>query len=694
MGERYVTAGEPDYVSMLSPWAGPYGGLPPFDKAKVADFKPALLAGIERNRAEIATIIANAAVPDFENTIAALEDSGRALNRMRTLYSTFAATMNDKAMQAVETEMAPVLAAFSDEVVQNARLFARIKAVYDARETSELSAEQRRLVWVIYRSFERHGAALDDANKKRMAAINQRLAALYTSFSQNELADEENRWIELDSAADLAGLSASFLDSAEAAAAEKGLKNKWVIANTRSSVEPFLTYAARRDLREKAFRMWTSRGDNGDAHDNNAIVTEVLSLRAEKAGLLGYPTFAHWVADDQMAKTPDAAMELMLKVWAPAVARAREEIADMQHIVDAEHGGFAIAPWDYRYYAEKVRKARYDLDDDEISPYLQLENIQSAAFWAAGQVYGFEFTEVQGVPAYSPEVRTFEVRKEGRPVGFFYLDSYARAGKQSGAWMSEYRTQEKFRGDVAPVVSNNTNFVKAAPGEPTLISWDEAVTIFHEFGHALHALNSSVNYPSLSGTNVVRDFVEFPSQLNERWLSTQEVLSRFARHQKTDATMPDVLVTRIRTARTFNQGFSTVEYLASAIVDMKAHLAGAAEIDPRAFETETLTEIGMPPEIVMRHRMPHFGHIFAGEGYAAGYYNYIWADTLVADAAEAFRASPGGFFDHNIAGRLLGDIMSVGNTIDAADAFRRFRGRDVTIGALMRDRGFAEPTAV
>ena len=688
MGAPNVSLAETAPSPLLAPWTGPHGGVPAFGHVNTAEFKPALLAGIEQNRVEIAAIVANKAAPNFENTIAALEDSGRPFDRVRAIYHIYTSTMNDKTMKAAEKEMAPVLAAFSDEIVQNAPLFARVKAVYDTRESSGLTPEQQRVTWVIYRRFARHGAALNDADKKRLADINQRLAALYTSFSQNELADEEDHWIVLDSAADLAGLSESFRASAASAAAEKGLSGKWLVANTRSAMEPLLTYATRRDLREKAFRMWASRGDNGDAHDNNAIITEILSLRAEKAKLLGYPTFAHWITDDQMAKTPDAAMDLMLKVWTPAVARVHEEVADMQKIVDAEKGGFRIAPWDYRYYAEKVRKARYDLDENEIKPYLQLAKIREGAFWAAGQLYGFKFAEVRDVPVYMSDVRTFEVRKGGQRVGFYYLDPYARAGKQSGAWMNEYRAQETFRGDVTPIVSNNTNFVMAAPGEPILISWDDATTIFHEFGHALHALNSRVAYPSVSGTSVARDFVEFPSQLNERWLPTHEVLSQFAVHYKTGAAMPDALSARIKTAHTFNQGFSTVEYLVSAIVDMKAHLAGSTKIDPDAFEAATLKEIGMPAEIVMRHRMPHFGHIFAGEGYAAGYYDYIWADTLVADAAEAFQDSPGGFYDRATAKRLHDDIVSVGNTVEAADAFRRFRGRDVTVDALMRDRGF------
>jgi len=595
--------------------------------------------------------------------------------------------MSDKPMQAVETDMSPVLAAFSDEVVQNAALFARIMAVYEAREHSGLTPEQQRLTWVTYRRFARQGAALSPEQKTRMAAINQRLASLYTTFGQNELADEEGYFLHLTSQADLAGLPASFISGAAGAAKDKTLDG-WLITNTRSSMEPFLTYSHQRPLREQAWRLWIRRGDNGGAHDNNAVITEILKLRAEKASLLGFPTFAHWITDDQMAGTPDAAMDLMLHVWAPAKARVAEEVADMQKIADVEDPGTRIAPWDYRYYSEKVRKAKYDLDDNEIKPYLQMEKLREGMFWAAGQLYGFEFIPVHDLPVYQAEVRTFVVRRDGRQVGLWYFDPYARAGKGSGAWMSEYRAQERFAGEVTPVVSNNANFVAAAPGEPILVSWDDAVTMFHEFGHALHGLNSNVGYPSLAGTNVARDFVEFPSQLNEHWLPTHEVLTRFCTHYQTGEAMPDALVAKIKTAHTFNKGFDTVEYLASAIVDMKAHLAGAAPIEPRAFEKATLAEIGMPSQIVMRHRMPHFGHIFGGEGYSAGYYDYIWADTLTADAAEAFAKSPGGFYDKATAQRLHDAIMSVGNTIDAGEAFRRFRGRDVTIDALMRDRGF------
>ena len=673
---------------LLSPWVGPHGGFPRFDQIKVADFKPALLEGMELKRADIAGLTSNHAAATFDNTIAALEDAGRPLARGRSIFDIYRSTMNDKQMQAIEAEMTPVLAAFEDEITQNEALFARIKAVYDARAAAHLTPEQRRLVEVVYRKFARMGAALGKSDKARLKEINGKLAGLYTRFSQNELADEEGYTLVLGDEAELAGLPDTFRASARTAAEAKGLAGKWLITNTRSSVEPFLTYASRRDLREKAWRMWVRRGDNGGAHDNKRVISEILSLRAARARLLGFPSHAHWILDDNMAKTPDAAMALMMKVWRAAVARVHEEVADMQRIADAEHAGHKIAPWDYRYYAEKVRKAKYDLDQNEIKPYLQLDKLREAMFWAAGQLYGLTFTPVHGVPTYHADMAVFEVTRHGRRVGLWYFDPYARDGKQSGAWMNEYRTQEKFKQPITPIVSNNANFVKGKAGAPVLISWDDAVTMFHEFGHALHGLNSDVHYPTLAGTNVKRDFVEFPSQLNEHWLMTREVLDRFALHYETGKPMPAALVAKIEQAKHFNQGFKTVEYLASAIYDMKIHTAPADKpIDPDEFEKRTMKEIGCPAEIVMRHRPTQFGHIFSGDEYSAGYYAYIWADTLTADAAEAFAAA-GSFYDKATAKRLHDSIMSVGNSVPPEQAFRNFRGRDVDTNALMRDRGF------
>jgi len=671
---------------LLAPWTGPHGGFPRFDKFKVAELKPSLLKGMELQRAELAAIATTKAPATFENTVVALENSGRPFNRAASVFGVYRSTMNDKAMQQIESEMSPVFAAFQDEITQNEALFARIKTVYDGRASAKLTPEQLRLVETVYRSFARQGAALSAAEKAKLKDINGKLASLYTKFSQNELADEENYALTLDKEADLAGLPELLKASAKQAAEAKHLTGKWLITNTRSSMEPFLTYSTRRDLREKGWRLWVNRGDNAGEHDNKPVITQILALRGEKAKLLGFASYAHWIIDDNMARTPDAAMALSMKVWKAAVARAREEVADMQKVADAEKVGHKIAPWDYRHYAEKVRKAKYDLDQNEVKPYLQLDKMREAMMWAAGQLYGFTFTKLTDVPVYHPDVTVYEVMRSGKHLGLWYFDPYARDGKGSGAWMSEYRTQEAFKETLSPIVSNNSNFVKAQGA--VLISWDDAKTLFHEFGHALHGLNSNVHYPTVAGTNVKRDFVEFPSQLNEHWLTTPEVLGTFALHYETGKPIPAELLAKIEKAKHFNQGFSTVEYLAAVIYDLKIHTAPADKlIDPGEFEKQTMKEIGCPPEIVMRHRPTQFGHIFSGDGYSAGYYSYLWADTLTADAAEAF-VEAGGFYDKPTAKRLYESIMSVGNAISPEDAFRKFRGRDVDSNALMRDRGF------
>jgi peptidyl-dipeptidase Dcp len=673
--------------ALLAPWTGPHGGMPPFDAVRVEALGPALRAGMELERAEITAITGASAAPSFENTIVALENAGRPLRRVRAVFNTFIGTMNEGPMRALESEMVPALAGFGDEIVQNAALFARVKAVYDARPHTGLTPEQQRLATVLYERFARQGAALDDARKVRLADINQQLARLSTTFSQNMLADEEGCTLFLERPEDLAGLPDSVCASARRAAAEKGRADEWAITNTRSSMEPFLTYATRRDLREKAWRLWVMRGDNPGPHDNKPVITAIMRLRAEKAALLGFPSYAHWSIADTMAKTPEAAMALMLRVWPAAVARARHEVADMQAVVDAERGGFAIAPWDYRYYAEKVRKATYDLDQDEVRGYLQLEKIREAMFWAAGRLYGLDFVLVPDAPVYHADVRVYEVRRGAEHAGLWYFDPYARSGKRSGAWMNSYRTQEGLGGET-PIVSNNTNFIPGAPGTPILISWRDALTMFHEFGHALHGLHSNVTYPSLAGTSVARDFVEFPSQINEHWLPTPEVLERFALHHETGTPIPAELIAKIERARTFNEGFATTETLSAAIYDMRLHLeASGRTIDPAAFESATMAEMGMPAEIVMRHRPTQFAHIFAGDTYAAGYYSYLWSDALTADAFEAF-TDAGGPYDSAVARRLYESVMSVGNTMSPDEAFRRFRGRDVDTAALMRDRGF------
>ncbi len=674
-------------LPLLAPWPGPYGGLPPFDRLQAADFAPALRAAMAAKRAEIAAITADPAPATFANTVLPLERSGEALNRVRALFNVYGSSMNSGPMRALQSELSPELAAFGDEIVQNEGLFRRVEAVYEARETSGLTPEQQRLTKVIYDRFVRQGAALDGARKARLGEINQELARLYTAFSQNVLADEEEQVLLLERPEDLAGLPDSLRESAARAAADRGRPGAWAIANTRSAMEPFLVNSTRRDLRERGWRLWTQRGDNPGPHDNKPLIARIMQLRAEKAALLGYETYAHWITADNMAKTPDAAMALLMKVWPAAVARAREEIAEMQAAADAEGGGFALAPWDYRHYAEKVRQAKYDLDQDEVKQYLQLERMREGMFWAAGKLYGLEFAPLEGVPVYHPDVRAYEVRREGAHVGLLYVDPYAREGKSSGAWMNHYRTQEGLSGST-PIVSNNLNYIPGEPGAPVLISWDDATTLFHEFGHGLHGLLSSVTYRTLAGTSVARDFVEFPSQINERWLPTGEVLERFARHHASGAPIPPELVAKLERARTFGQGFKTAEYLGSALYDLRLHLAARGqEIDPAAFERELLAEIGMPEQIVMRHRPPHFNHVFSGDSYSAGYYDYLWADTLTADAFEAFTEA-GDPFDAAVARRLQSAVLSVGNTVPPDEAFRAFRGRDVDTSALMRDRGF------
>jgi peptidyl-dipeptidase Dcp len=674
---------------LVSKWQGPYGGVPPFDQVQVALFKPALEAAMAAQLSETDRIAKNSAAPDFENTIVALEEAGQELNRVSTLYGVWSSTMNGPDFQVVQREMAPRLAAFNDRITQNELLFKRIEAVYNSPSKSKLNPEQQRLAWLYYTNFVRAGARLAPEAKARLSEINQQLAGLYTKFSQNVLAEETDQFIVLKSEDELAGLPQSIRDAAAAAATTKK-QTGWVVMNTRSSIDPFLTYSDRRDLREKAWRMFVNRGDNGDEHDNNAIITEILQLRAERAKLLGFKTHAHWRLENSMAKTPERAMELMEAVWKPAVARVHEEVADMQALADKEGAKLKIEPWDYRYYMEKVRKAKYDLDQNEVKPYLQLEKLREGIFWVAGELFNFNFTPVTNVPVAHPDIRVWEVtdKTTKRHIGLWYFDPYARAGKRSGAWMNAYRSQERVNGEITTIVSNNANFVKGKPGEPLLISWDDATTMFHEFGHALHGLNSNVTYPSLAGTAVARDYVEFPSQLMEHWLSTPEVLQRFAVHYQTGKPIPQALVDKINRSATFNQGFATVEYLSAALVDMKLHLAGDRKIDPDAFERETLAELGMPKEIVMRHRTPQFLHIFAGDSYSAGYYSYLWSDVLTADAFGAFVEGKGPY-DKAVAERLRKYVFSVGNTVDPADAYRAFRGRDPKIDALMKKRGFS-----
>jgi peptidyl-dipeptidase Dcp len=687
-----VTAGNvvADPNPLLGEWAGPYGGVPPFDKVQVALFKPALEAAMAENLSEIDNLTRVRSAPTFENTIVALEKAGHTLDRVATVYGIWSGTMSSPDFQVVQREMAPKLAAFNDQITQNEALFKRIETVYNSPDKKKLNAEQQRLVWLYYTNFVRSGAKLDTKAKARLTEINQQLATLFTKFSNNVLFEEDNQFVTLKSEDELKGLPQSVRDAESSSAVTKKQPGTWVIMNTRSSVEPFLTYSDRRDLREKVWRMFTRRGDNGDEHDNNATISQILQLRAERAKLLGYQTHAHWRLENAMAKTPERAMELMMGVWKPAVARVHEEVSDMQALADKEGAGIKIEPWDYRYYMERVRKAKYDLDQNEVKPYLQLDKLVEAIHWVAGELFNFKFTPATDVPVAHPDIRVWQVsdKTTGKHIGLWYFDPYARAGKRSGAWMNAYRSQERINGEITTIVSNNANFVKGKPGEPLLISWDDATTMFHEFGHALHGLNSDVTYPSLSGTAVARDYVEFPSQLMEHWLATPAVLQKFAVHYQTGKPIPQALVDKINRSKTFNQGFATVEYLAAAILDMKLHLAGDQKIDARAFEKSALAEIGMPHEIVLRHRLPQFMHVFSSDGYSAGYYSYLWADVITADAFGAFTEA-GGPYDKKVADRLRKNIFSIGNTIDPAEAYRNFRGRDPKVEALMKKRGFS-----
>ena len=679
----------PSTNPMTQKWTGPYGGVPPFDKIKIADFKPAVEAAMIENLAEIDAIAKTKAAPTFQNTIVALERTGATLDRVGTIYGIWASNMNSDEFGKIEADLDPKIAAHFDKIIQNDALFKRIEAVYNSPAKKRLTSEQQRLTWDYYTRFVRSGAKLDAAKKSRLSEINQSLAKLFTRFSQNLLGDETQKFLLIENEESLAGLPQSLRDASAAAATAKKLPGKWIIRNTRSSVDPFLTYSDNRQLREKAWRMFINRGDNGDERDTNSTITDILKLRAERAKLLGFPTHAHWRLENTMAKTPERAMELLERVWPAAVARVHEEVADMQALADKEKTNIKIEPWDYRYYMEKVRKAKYDLDNNEVKQYLQLDKMREAMFWMAGELFGFSFSQVTNVPVFHPDVTVYEVKdkRTGRHIGLWYFDPYARDGKRSGAWMNAYRNQYRFDQEITTIVSNNSNFVKGNPGEPVLISWDDAETMFHEFGHALHGLSSNVTYPTLSGTNVVRDYVEFPSQILEHWVSTPEVLQRFALHYQTGKPIPQSLVDKIRKAETFNQGFATTELLASALIDMKLHLAGDVPIDPDKFERETLAALRMPSELVMRHRTPQFGHVFSSDGYSAGYYSYLWSDVLTADAFGAFTEGMGPY-DKAVAARLKKYIFSVGNTIDPAEAYRKFRGRDPDVNALMKKRGF------
>jgi peptidyl-dipeptidase Dcp len=669
---------------LLEDWSTPFGA-PPFDRLTPKHFREAYERAIAEHRREIASLANSAAPVSFDNTIAALERSGKLLMRVESVFSNLASADTNDELQAIERELAPVLARHWNEIYLDAALFKRIDELFARRATLDLDAEELRVLERIQLDFVRAGANLGRDDKAELSALTEELAGLGVRFGQNVLADEQEFVLRL-SESDLAGLPHSAIAAARETAAERGLEG-FAITTSRSSAEPFLQFAERRDLREKVFKAWTARGDNGNVHDNNALIAETVKLRVRRAKLLGYPTFAHFRLADTMAKTPETARKLLDDVWVPARKRAAEERDALQALVAEEGGNFKLAAWDWRFYAEKLRKARYDLDEAEIKPYLQLPKMIEAAFYTAHRLFGLDFAERRDVPVYHPDMRVWEVTRNGAHVGLFYGDYFARPSKRGGAWMSSFRDQERLDGDITPLIVNVCNFPKAAAGEPALLSFDEARTLFHEFGHALHGLLSNVRFPRLSGTNVARDFVELPSQIFEHWLEEPAILERFAVHAETGKPMPKALLEKLVAARNFNQGFHTVEFLASAFVDLDFHaLDRADDIDARDFERASLERIGMPDEIAMRHRSAHFQHVFAGDGYSAGYYGYLWSEVLDADGFKAFKDT-GDAFDPTTAQRLYEFVYSVGGTRDFAEAYRLFRGREPRIDALLEGRG-------
>jgi peptidyl-dipeptidase Dcp len=677
---------------LLAEWVGPYGGVPAFDKMDLGDLEAALEAGMASSLADIDAVASNPAPPTFENTIVAMERTGKELDRVFPFYGLWSANLSSPEFREIQKKMTPKLSEYRSKISQNAALFARIKTVYESEEYKTLRPDQQRLTWLTYDGFARNGATLSGEAQKRYAEIQKQLAELTTRFANNVLHDEEN-WVTFITRDQLSGLPQAFVDASAAAAASRGQEGMYAITNTRSSMDPFLTFSDERDLREKVWRIYYSRGDNGDEHDNNALVPEILALRRERVALLGYDTFADWRLESLMAKNPANVMKLLETVWVASVARVHEEVADMQAVADSEGAGITIEPWDYRYYAEKVRKAKYDLDSNEVKQYLQLHRLVEAMHMVAREVFGMTFTPVPKgtVPVFHPDVEVFEVtdRDTGAFIGVWYLDAFARQGKRSGAWATTYRSHSTFDGKVTVLGSNNSNFIAGKPGEPVLVSWSDAETLFHEFGHALHFFSSNVTYPGQNGG--VRDYTEFQSQLLEHWLPTDRVIENYLVHHETGEPMPAELVEKIEKAATFNQGFETTEYLASAIMDMIYHTMDPTGLDVDTFEREKLEELDMPRSIVMRHRSTHFGHVFSGEGYAASYYGYLWADVLTSDAAEAFEKALGGFYDRELAAKMVKHLFAPRNSVDPAEAYRAFRGRDADIGALMRDRGFPEP---
>ncbi len=663
-------------------------GMPDYSAIAIDDFAPAFEAAIAGHEHEIAAISDNPEPATIENTLAALELSGEALHQVSAVFWSYAGANTNDEIQAIERDISPRLARHYSALFANAKLFSRIDALYQSRASLGLDSETGRVLEKTWKQFIRAGAGLDEAGKKRLSEINEQLALLGAEFGQGVLADEKE-WVLFLEESDLTGLPDFLINAMAATAAERGREGEYALTLSRSLTEPFLTFSDRRDLREKLFRAFIGRGEYAGKTNNNPVVAKTLALRAEKAKMLGYETFAAYKLDDTMAKTPGAVMDLLSPVWESAKLKAAEDEAELAESASAAGQNDGIAAWDWRFHAEKLRTRQFAFDEAELKPYLELENIIRAAFDVANRLFGISFREVPGIAAWHPDVRAFEVlNADGSRRGLFMADYFARSSKRSGAWMSGLQSGYKLGGGKAPIIYNVMNFSKPAKGKPALLSLDEARTLFHEFGHALHGLLSDVTWPSISGTSVSRDFVELPSQLYEHWLTVPEILTKHARHYETGKPMPAELLDKLLAARNFNAGFNTVEFTASALVDMAFHQTGEAPEDPVRFEAETLASLGMPDAIAMRHRTPHFLHVFSGDGYSAGYYSYMWSEVLDADAFEAFEES-GDPFDAELAEKLKTHIYAAGGSADPEELYTAFRGKLPNPDAMMRKRGLA-----
>jgi peptidyl-dipeptidase Dcp len=672
---------------LLAEWTAPFG-TPPFDQIKDAHFRPAFDEGMARQKKEIEAVAASAEAPTFANTIEAMEHSGELLTKVNNVFGALTENNTNDALQKIQADLAPILSKHTDDIVLNAKLFERVKAVYDKRETLGLAPEQARLLEKTYKGFVRSGAALDEAKKVELRKVNEELAVLSQKFGQNVLAEDNGFKLVLDKKEDLAGLSEDMISSAAEAAKAAGQDGKWVFTLHKPSCIPFFQYSSRRDLREKLFKAFIQRGDNGNAADNKAILSKIAALRVTRANLLGYKTHADYVLEENMAKTAAGVYKLLDQVWRPALATAKAEARELEAMMNKDGTAGKLQPWDWWYYADKLKKAKYDLDDESLRPYFELKAVRQGAFDVANKLWGLKFEKRTDIPVYHPDVETFEVKEaDGTHIGILYSDYFPRPSKRGGAWSSAIREQSVRNGvKITPIVYNVGNFTKPTADKPSLITFEEATTLFHEFGHALHDLLSNVTYESLAGTNVPRDFVELPSQIMENWAGDPEVIKVYAKHYKTGEPIPQTLVEKIKKAGLFNQGFATVEYMSACYLDMDWHtLTEAKEQDEAAFENASLKKIGLIPEIIVRYRSPYFQHIFSG-GYSAGYYSYIWSEVLDADAFQAFKETS--LYDAKTAKSYRDNILAKGNTEEPMALYKAFRGREPKVEPLLKRRGF------